>query len=355
MKLKYLPLAILAVAGPASAQSSLTLFGTIDATLAHGSGSIASRNQLANSGYNSSRIGFRGTEDLGGGMSASFWLESGVANDDGQGASSNSNNQPSGTGPATAGRQGLTFNRRSTVSLAGGWGELRLGRDYASTFWNIAAEPFGFNGAGNTVIAATGIGAPLVQVRVSNSVGYFLPPTLGGVYGQAQYYWGENPSTPAPTRRDGTGANLRLGYNNGTLNVAIGAARTHYATGDLGVTSAMAQYDFGVARLYANYQRERVASAVPVTGRGGLVGAKVPVGLHELRFSYSTYRLSSGTRPEVDKFAIGYIYNLSKRTAFYTTYARVRNSGGAAVALNGSSTAPNIGSRGFDLGIRHDF
>ena len=82
-------------------------------------------------------------------MSASFWLEAGLDNDDGHGAATNSNNQPSGAGAGVDGRQGLTFNRRSTVSLAGGWGELRLGRDYTPQFWNLTVfDPFGTNGVG---------------------------------------------------------------------------------------------------------------------------------------------------------------------------------------------------------------
>jgi predicted porin len=86
MKKSLIALAVLATAGVASAQSSVTLFGIVDATLAFGKGSgvgSSSKTQLTNSGYNGSRLGFRGTEDLGGGMSASFWLEAGVTNDDG--------------------------------------------------------------------------------------------------------------------------------------------------------------------------------------------------------------------------------------------------------------------------------
>src|SRR5205085_4224819 len=130
MKKSLIALAVMAAAGAASAQSSVTLFGIVDAAVSRydsgGSGDAVTK--LTNSGYNSSRLGFRGTEDLGGGTSASFWLEAGLANDDGQGAATNSNNQASGAGAAVAGRQGLTFNRRSTVSLSGGWGEGRLGR-----------------------------------------------------------------------------------------------------------------------------------------------------------------------------------------------------------------------------------
>ena len=126
MKKSLIALAVLAASGAAMAQSSVTLFGVVDATYAYGSGSASNKSQLTNSGYNSSRLGFRGVEDLGGGMTASFWLEAGVNNDNGSGANTNTNNQATG---ATGGG-GLTFNRRSTVSLSGGFGEVRLGRDF---------------------------------------------------------------------------------------------------------------------------------------------------------------------------------------------------------------------------------
>ncbi|HEY0837326.1 MAG TPA: porin, partial [Azospirillum sp.] len=78
MKKSLIALAVLAAAGAASAQSSVTLFGIVDAVVTVGRGTVADRTQLTDSGYNSSRLGFRGTEDLGGGMSASFWLEAGL-------------------------------------------------------------------------------------------------------------------------------------------------------------------------------------------------------------------------------------------------------------------------------------
>ncbi|MDH6167897.1 putative porin, partial [Variovorax boronicumulans] len=249
MKKSLVALAALAVAGVASAQSSVTLFGVVDASISGYSstsrdlngatflnpfyvnkGSIkASRRELANGAYNSSRLGFRGTEDLGGGLAASFWLEAPISNDDGQ------------TGVST-------FARRSTVSLSGGFGELRLGRDYTATFWNDTVfDPFGTNGVGTSLIftanngfnafngaAATPVpGVPSVfgsnYVRTSNSIGYFLPPNLGGFYGQLQYAFSEktkySPGTATPdvanNSRAGRYVGGRFGYANGPLDVAI--------------------------------------------------------------------------------------------------------------------------------------
>ena len=357
MKKSLIALAALAsFAGFASAQSSVTLFGIVDATIAHGSGSIADKTQLTNSGYNSSRLGFRGTEDLGGGMSASFWLEAGLSNDDGQGAGTNSNNQASGAGAAVAGRQGLTFNRRSTVSLAGGWGELRLGRDYNPQFWNLTVfDPFGTNGVGTSQVlnSNTAITGP-INVRSSNSIGYFLPGNLGGFYGQVQYYMGENNQNGAATEDDGTGMGARVGFANGPFNVALALARTKYAAGDVKTVNVGGQWDFGVAKLMGQYSRDRAESAVTVTGKGGVIGALVPVGAGEIRVAASTYKFSPSDA-KTNKLAVGYVHNLSKRTAVYTTVARVKNSGGATQALNGATVNANGSSSGFDLGLRHSF
>ena len=110
------------------AQSSVTLFGIVDAAYSAGKGDKSNKTQLTNSGYNSSRLGFRGVEDLGGGMKAAFHIEGALANDNGNSS-------------------GLTFQRRSTVSLEGGLGEVRLGRDYTPHFWNHTVyDAFGTNG-----------------------------------------------------------------------------------------------------------------------------------------------------------------------------------------------------------------
>ncbi|MGI9153769.1 MAG: porin, partial [Rubrivivax sp.] len=94
MKKSMLALAALtAFAGAASAQSSVTIWGIVDATYAIGNGSLSDKTQLTNSGYNSSRLGFRGVEDMGGGAKAGFWLEAGLNNDDGRGAGTSTNNQ----------------------------------------------------------------------------------------------------------------------------------------------------------------------------------------------------------------------------------------------------------------------
>ncbi|HVZ44282.1 MAG TPA: porin [Ramlibacter sp.] len=354
MKKSLIALAVLAAAGSASAQSSVTLFGIVDATLMWGHGSVSNKHQLGNSGYNSSRLGFRGTEDLGGGMSASFWLEASVNNDNGTGAGTNTNNQASGNALAgLAGGQGLTFNRRSTVSLAGGWGELRLGRDYTPQFWNITVfDPFGTNGVGTTQVLNSII-TGVTAVRSSNGVGYFLPANLGGFYGQLQYYMGENNSNVA-NKDDGNGYGVRLGFASGPFNVAAAFSHTDYSTGNVSQNNVGGQWDFGVAKLMGEYEWDKAGAT---KGRGGLIGGLIPVGPGEIRLAISRYKtdVPVGTDPRTNKWALGYVHNMSKRTALYATYAHVSNKDGAASSLNGAVTGINNSSSGLDLGIRHSF
>ena len=420
MKKSLVALAALAVAGVASAQSSVTLFGVVDASISGYSNKSenigfptlanpffvdsvkASRTALANSGYNSSRLGFRGTEDLGGGLAASFWLEAPISNDDGQ--------------------QGIaTFARRSTVSLSGGFGEIRLGRDYTPTFWNDTVfDPFGTNGVGTNLIstANTGFGAwlggattgiPSVftnvtgsnYVRASNTVGYFLPPNLGGFYGQVMYGFHErnkfDPGTVTPdvanSQRTGRYVGGRFGYANGPLDVAasygqstIGDDFFDGTTTNVKTFNLGASYDFGVVKLFGEVSKAKnevdtdsflfTTAPTDIDLKGYLLGVTVPVGPGLIRASYSAVKYDfnlpttpffTTDDPKANKFAIGYVHNLSKRTALYATVARIRNKNGANLTVGGPGFVTQVGtgaaaqffqpktSTGYDFGIRHAF
>jgi predicted porin len=352
-------------AGAVCAQSSVTLWGVVDTALAYGSGSVSHRTHLTSSGLNSSQLGFRGIEELGGATRAGFWLEAGLTGDDGQGAGTSSNNQVSGATAAPAGTQGLTFNRRSTVSVGSSWGELRAGRDYGPQYWNRTFyDPFSNLGVGasqsfTSMMALAPAGGRGPAVRVSNSVSYLwghgfnaLGITGGsGLHAQATYFLGENASGAA-TSSDGRGWGARIGYNAGALTVAAAAGNTEYATGDFRQAILGGSFDFGWARLMAHYADDKFGST---SAKGYLVGGLVTVGPGQVRLSYSHYETDAAGKPESGKVAMGYVHWLSKRTALYGTYATVKNSGGASQALNGSSTAANSSSRGFDLGVRHVF
>ncbi|MDB5914788.1 MAG: porin Gram-negative type, partial [Ramlibacter sp.] len=130
----------LACAGGAHAQSSVTLFGVVDLGVQHfHSDGVGSQNTLGNGGLSTSRLGFRGIEDLGDGLKAGFWLEGSLNPDVGTGRATNTNNQVSGA--TVAG--GFQFDRNAYVSLGGRWGEVRLGHDFVPTHWSsIYFDPF---------------------------------------------------------------------------------------------------------------------------------------------------------------------------------------------------------------------
>jgi len=414
-------LAALAAAEGASAQS-VVLFGVVDTGITYiqtnssyvgipgrplmnyAGASTASQSQwsMTNSNYNASRLGFRGTEDLGGGLAVAFWLEAAISSDDG-----------------TLGFTG--FNRRSTVSLLSNVGEIRLGRDYVPTFWNDDLfDPFGTNGIGQSLVYQMNIAPRDVNfgatnhylfgnanaTRASNSIGYFLPAGLGGFYGQAMYAFNEavkyDPGGTTPLKpinqRSGGYAGARFGYSYGQLDIAASYGET--TTGDdyyQGITTKVtivnlgASYDFGVVKFTGEIARTRNINEYVVPpligtgdfkGDGYLLGAIVPVGVGFIRVAYSHVNLNytappTGTAPIVSaaaeqpsggRLALGYVYNLSQRTALYATTAYVKNRNGAAFIVPGNNVPVffndyfKTGSGykanyliGYEFGIRHAF
>jgi predicted porin len=346
MKKPMLLLSATLFTGLASAQSSLTMFGLLDVTLSRSTGSIASKNQLTQGSWGASRLGFRGTEDLGGGLAASFWIEAAVFPDTGTGGSTDTNNQPSGVTPA----QGLTFNRRSTVSLLGNFGEIRVGRDFTPTFWNLNyGDVFISSGAGQAINYANSI-VPLstVGVRVSNSVSYWLPKNAFGITAQATHYFGENPSNVAGPH-DGSGNALRLGYDgNGAFMAGIAYGRTTYASGDAVQRNVFVGYRYAEGgKVVAEFSRDSLGT---LDATGGAVGATYTWGAHLLRAAYSWYGNDAAGNPKTRRYAIGDVYYLSKRTWLYVDLVRQANTGGATAALNGAVTGPNAPSKALELG-----
>ena len=364
----------LAGAGAAHAQSSVTMFGVMDLgiqyTKGDGNGSVKA---LSNGGLSTSRIGFRGTEDLGGGLRAGFWLEGSLNPDLGTGRPSNSNNQTSGAG--TAGP--ITFDRMSFVSISSDTlGELRLGHDFIPTHYNsIYFDPFNANGvarAGNLTFATVGTGPLPTTITGSNTVSYWLPPKLGGLYGMAMVGTGENDST-ALNRDDGNFAGARLGFASGAFDIAAAITRSHFNStatiGNYTHANIGASWYAGFAKFFALYNTVRVnIVAGTVRKNTAEIGAHIPafeVGRIRISYAYlddrsdDSVRNADGmprNRDDARQFGIGYVHNLSKRTALYGTYARLMNSGQARYVVSGG-VAPAAGQRstGWEFGVRHLF
>ncbi len=339
MKKSLLALAVLgAFAGVASAQSSVTLSGTVDAAGRYVKNSGADRAlSLQNSGLNSSQLVFSGTEDLGGGLKAGFELNAGVGNDAGN-----------------AGGGGTQFfNRRSVVKISGGFGEIRLGREYAPSFWNMTIfDAFGTNGVGSSlnVISTARL---YTGTRRDNSINYYLPRNIGGIYGQFTVAAGENGTT---TDRAGRYLGGRVGWAGGPVDVAFSASQQRY---DSGAAEAKnynlgASYNIGFMKLMGYWDH-----ATQGNTKNNLysVSTVVPMGQGEIHAGYEMDKFDNGSSTsKVDQFALGYVYNLSKRTAMYTTVSRLNNKNGTTLAIAGGRPISASGkSTGAEVGLRHLF
>jgi predicted porin len=344
--------ALACTAGVVHAQATVTMFGVADVAYqmntASGSGS---QNLIVNDGNTSSRFGLRGTEDMGGGLKASFHFEGAVALTTGAGGSTNINN--SGANLAT----GL-FGRRSTVSLLGSWGELRVGRDYVPTFNNLTTSmhPFGTNGVGNAgqlfyPVAAGGTTAR-TNVRASNSIAYLLPAG-SGFNGHFMVANGQSGATGA-TADNGNYVGGRVGYAAGPLALAFATGTTKYSTGDYTQSNFGVNYKFGPAKLMYLYGKNEVGVTNTTVN---MIGTQYDVGSGQIRAAYTTLKAEKVAN-DANQWTIGYVHDLSKRTALYGNYSVVSNDGVGKSFTVGDGLAPTTAggnSTGAQIGVRHSF
>lgn len=370
MKKSLLALAALtAFAGAASAQSSVTLFGVVDMSARNvKNGAAGDVSSLSTDGNASSRLGFRGVEDLGGGLRAGFWLEAGMDNSNGTIGGGNGGATSNAAGSTGSAASGAFFNRRSTVSLLGGFGEIRLGRDYVPTFWNHTVfDVFGTNGVASATNIVSAPAAPAVTpfpggaqtlVRANNTIGYFLP-SLGGLYGQVMVSANEG-QQPSNKYMGG-----RIGYGAGPINVAVAYGITEKTNtvmlDDMKAWNIGASYNAGFMTVMGQFnQYEEGAQEL----QNYSFGVMVPVGAGTIKASYgeSKRTLVSGAEPKATQIGLGYVYDLSKRTSVYAHYSQIDNDAGLAYTAGTggpSIAAPNaitgFKSTGYEVGIRHSF
>ena len=348
MKKSILALAVLgAFAGAASAQSSVTVYGIVDLGINSTDNDSANGRLtgLTSGGQSASRIGFKGTEDLGNGLKANFVLEGGFNADDGSQATT-----------------GLLFSRVSTVGLSGGFGAVNMGRQ-TSVLKDAhdQIDPFGAAGSTGNLERIFYSGATPNGGRVSNSIKY-TSNSFSGFKAQAAYVFGE-------TRGDtsaNSGYGLGVGYANGPLNVQFA-----YNNVDISGTTAPfantseqdnmflgATYDFGMFKLHGAFADTEIdfPVATDTEARNYMLGASVKVGAAgTLLASYAVNdnKTAGVTNADSKQFAIGYTHDLSKRTNLYTGYAKTSNDANALVG--GSSVTAGNDVTVFNVGVRHKF
>ena len=350
MKKSLLALAVLgAFAGVASAQSSVTLYGTVDLNGRYVKSDGQDRRlTLSQDGINSSQLGFRGVEDLGGGLKAGFNLLAGV-------------NADTGT------TNSKFFNRRSTVSLFSNMGELRLGRDYTPTFWNQTIfDAFGTNGLGSSLNVRQSYGG----TRQDNTIGYFLPSNLGGFYGQFMAGASEGGASADRAARYLGG---RVGFAAGPFDVAgayseekfranqsIGAAGGIPIVAFAGDTQKTwnvgGSWDFGFAKLLGYYNEDKLPDSKE---QNYSISGVMAFGQAEVHLGYdrSKLKVDGLGSTSVDQFKATLQYNVSKRTALYTTISQLNNKDDTRLSLPSAAGLPTAGdnSKGWEIGVRHFF
>jgi predicted porin len=329
MKKSLLALAMLgAFAGAASAQTNVTIYGIVDAAITRTDTNKTSATwSLDSSGQfnkNGSRLGFKGSEDLGGGLSAIFTLENGFGADNG-----------------TLQQGGRLFGRQAFVGLQGSFGAVKLGRQYTPMHLALdSIDPFNTGFAGNIENLFNGAG-----VRTDNTLNYSL--TAGAFSGQLGYTLGEVPGDNSANRQWSAG----LGYANGPINVQFAyqdAKRNPAvaATTDNKIALLGATYDFSVAKVHAAIQSDKSETAIATTNkkRNWMLGVSAPVGAGSVMASFirSDDRLASNA--DNDQYAIGYLHNLSKRTNVYTSFAKIND-----------KSAVNTDTNIFNVGLQHKF
>lgn len=345
----------------AQAQTSVQVYGRLnmDMESIHISNATGGADAgMTRMSSNSSRLGFRGTEDLGNGLKAIFQIESSV-------------NPDSGTGTLSG--------RDSFVGLQGGWGKLRMGI-MDDAFKGMGGYTDRFKGTGlqddGSMVGLGGGGVGFTRRQI-NSLRYDSP-SFGGFHGQVQY----GLQNEAPGNRQ---ASLTMAghYANGPMKVGVGYARhSNFTAGssDKGYRIG-AKYDFGgfdIAGGMTRLDYEVASGSIEHNFYTVSTGIKLAGGVLSLKYGISPdnkgsavdgattaaggdgARLFKGANSGAKLYTVGYEYNLSKRTQLYTYYTRTSNEANANYrfgtnGVNIAAAGPGASPSGFVIGMSHDF
>ncbi len=355
MKKSLIALAVLAAAGAASAQSSVSLYGLVDVYAGNVKNTIAipgSKAQTAvnSSGLNNSRWGLRGSEDLGNGLKANFVLESGFNTDDGTAA-------------------GASFGRKATVGFSSGFGSVELGRNYTAydtlravtnntadtnvsvtnEVWQNGSTYNSAGGFGRLTDGTNGVSADYNN-RVSNSI-RFDSAVYGGFSGSVAYGFGEDKTATTDATDN---LSLHVKYANGPLLVGYAYQQqdsANPANKDAKFNLLAGSYDFGVAKLVAGYNTVKRQQTVTLGGEDKeyQFGVQAPLGAVTLYAGYanSENETTGGvTVSERSGYNLAATYALSKRTTAYAGYKNVEIDSGAGKGNEIDA---------FAVGVRHTF
>lgn len=328
---KYISGALAALVSlAAQAQSSVTVYGVADAGLVLERGGQAGAVQKIGSGLaSSSRLGFKGREDLGGGTVLTFLLENGYSLDTG----------------ATK-QNGALFGRQALLCLSGAAGSFSIGHQYTPFYkaLNNVADPFATGLAGNAQNIFDG------TTRVSNTVEY-ITPRVAGLSADVQYGFGEAAGDSAKNRYLSASGS----YERGALSLVLAHQQKENALASAHSRNTMlvARYRFGDISGHAAHARNRDLAGNE--SRDTLLGFTAQLsGMNKLMASVIEHRDASAARQHARQAALGVSHGLSRRTDLYAAYGHINNSNGAVFRV-GTAADSGSGSTGVNLGVRHVF
>lgn len=399
--------------GAVFAQSNVQIYGSIDVGFSHRGDNIQkgvkSQNSIDSGLSAGNRLGFTGTEDLGGGTKALFQLEAGFLADTG------SEEYAQGYGG------GRLFARQAFAGLTGTFGTAIAGRLYTPHYSFISTlDPFkggtlghynnaygsdlwlyvaGLNGAATTVPGvnltshnSSVVGTVLDPVRVDNAVAY-VSPGFSGANVTLAY---SNNAIGQESAGDGKQQNRVFAilprYTNGPIDIGfnyhvIKASDDLHLLGASGapgvgplvdvekVTNWLigASYDLGHVKLSGYYSTTKVAlenlsvltRLSDLTVRSWLLGATIPFGKHAVQASYSQSKARLKNETQILPFrfddksrqwALGYTYSLSKRTNLYAAYSDISNDEHRHASTGDAANAWYTEyQNGFQFGVKHTF
>lgn len=310
---------------------SITVYGVADMYVQTAKGD-ASLNRVQSGGLSGSRFGIRGTEDLGSGLFAFFVLEAGINMDDG-----------------TSGQGGATFGRQSLVGLRGSFGQVSLGRQYSSIYTatnEFSAFSNNSAGASTTMIGgfaggyepvrgasatavppaagATGNSGP---ARVNNSVRYETP-AFGPIRAGVLYGAGESADNTSDQRL----YDVFVRYTAGPIDALLSQvddSTVGINPTDVATTTLAGAYAIGPARVLVGYMNVDDKRAANEDGTGWWVGGDWRIQRHLIRAQYVLNSPKTGSENETRALGVGYQYDVSKRTALYSSLTRFDNEANA--------------------------
>lgn len=364
MNKKIIAGAVLAIAsGAAFAQSTITLYGVVDAGVTASKGIQTDAGKKSRIGLDSgllsgSRIGFKGAEDLGSGTSAIFNVEAGF---------------DASNGKQTA--DGL-FGRRAVVGLTNAsYGTLELGRQ-DSVLDDLISN---FDASGNATAAGAG-NIIKYDDRINNSITY-TTADYAGFSAKANYGFGEKTGSASAGRFYG----LSLNYTNGAFAASLAGGHSDYtnkntvngeqvvvgsvsdaaeAFGDASKRNIYllgASYDFGAFKPFAllSYGKTTLLNADPaVKDKSATLGVAVPFGASTVMASagYVNVKPQGGQSVNAQQYYVAYTYDLSKRTTLYAAYDFIKSGSKLkASSYADTFTTATGGNQVLGVGIRHKF